>query len=425
MGTISGLNRIAPDGTLTVYTTKDGMAHPRAVSMYGDASGTLWIATQGGGLNQFRDGKFTTYSTSDGLPGMSLRVVLGDRRGNLWIGTEGSGLSRLTAGRFTTFTTADGLSSNFVTVIHEDRAGTLWFGTRRGLNHLVDGKFTTFGKEHGLASESISAIHEDADGVLWIGTRGGGLNRMEHGRFTSLGTSAGFFDDLVHHILEDDAGNMWMSSNRGIFRVAKQQLNDVAAGRSHTIDTTVYSASDGMRSSEGNGVGQPAAVRSRDGRLWFSTMKGVVVINPRDLQRNALPPLVVIEGVRSDKVDVATTERQELKAGSGELEFRYAALSLVDARRNRYKYMLEGFDQEWQETDLRRASYTNMPPGRYVFRVIAANNDGVWNATGRVVRLPPAAALLSNLVVRHDRRVRIAGRDRRRVPDSAPSPARA
>ncbi|HYE88412.1 MAG TPA: two-component regulator propeller domain-containing protein [Vicinamibacterales bacterium] len=381
VGTKAGLNRLAPDGTVTAYTTRDGLAHPRVVTVSEDRGGTLWVGTEGG-LSRLRDGKFTTFSTRDGLPGDSIRAVLGDRHGNLWIGTVDAGLSRLANGRFTTFTTADGLSSNFVTSLYEDRAGNLWIGTRRGLNRFSNGHFTVFTAAQGLASEVIGGIHEDAQGVLWISTRGGGLNRLEHGRFTSFGTREGFFDNLVHNVLEDQDGNLWMSSNKGIFRVAKQQLNDVAAGKSQAIDTTVYSVSDGMKSREGNGVGQPASVRTRDGRLWFATMQGVAMIDPRRLRLNAVPPPVVIEHARSNKVQIPTSTAQVLPAGTRELEFRFAALSLTDPDRNQYQYMLEGFDGEWQSTGRRRVSYTNMPPGRYVFRVKAANNDGVWNDAG-------------------------------------------
>ena len=199
-----------------------------------------------------------------------------------------------------------------------------------------------------------------------------------------MAPAEGFFDDLVHHILEDDAGKMWMLSNRGIFNVSKQQLTAVARKTSTVLDTTVFSATDGMRSREGNGIGQPAGYRARDGRMWFSTTNGVAMINPQHLRRNPLPPMVVIEGVSRDKaaVPMKAAATHVLPAGNGELEFRYAALSMADPGNNRFKYRLDGYERDWQSTARRRVSYTNMPPGDYVFRVIGANNDGVWNETG-------------------------------------------
>jgi signal transduction histidine kinase/ligand-binding sensor domain-containing protein len=389
-GTIAGLNRRAKDGSITVYTAKDGLSNNRATSIYEDAAGDLWVGTAGG-LNRLRNasaasaegGRFETFTTRDGLASDVLTVVQGDRSGALWIGTDGAGLTRLESGKFTTFTTADGLGSNFVTALHEDRSGSLWIGTRGGgLNRLSNGHFTAFTTKQGLSSNIVSAIHEDAGGVFWIATRGGGLNRFKNNRFTAFAAQDGFFDDLVHQILEDDRGNFWLSSNKGIFRVAKQELDEFADGRATSIRGRVYSQADGMRSSECNGIGQPAGYRTLDGRLWFPTLKGVAMIDPTRLQRNLLAPPVVIEEARVDKLAVPVTGPATLPPGAGELEFRFSALSLVDPARNRFKYQLAGFDAKWYETSRRSLSYTNIPAGSYTLRVLASNNDGVWNDTG-------------------------------------------
>jgi signal transduction histidine kinase/ligand-binding sensor domain-containing protein/CheY-like chemotaxis protein len=383
VATIGGLNRVSRDGAIRAYTTRNGLPHGRVFSVFEDQSGDLWVATGGGGLARLRDGKFETFTKRNGLSSDSLRAITGDRHGNLWIGTDGYGLNRLKDGRFTVLTTADGLSSNFITVLKEDRAGNLWIGTRgAGLNRLSNGHFTVFDTEHGLSSSVVGAIYEDAEGVLWVGTRGGGLNRYEDGRFVSVGTGEGLFDDLVHQILEDDLGNLWMSSNKGIFRVSKHELNEFAAGNLKSVSTTVYSTADGMKSSECNGIGQPAGYRTRDGRLWFPTLKGVAMIDPHHLASNPLPPPVVLEGVSLNKTGFRVSEFAEVAPGQGELEFRYTALSFADPSRIWFKYRLEGFDKDWQMTQRHQATYTNMPPGRYTFRVIASNNDGVWNEAG-------------------------------------------
>ena len=389
-GTIDGLNRMAKDGSITIYNVKDGLANMRATSIYEDQAGDIWIGTVGG-LNRLRNpsaapasrGRFETFSTRDGLAADTVTVVQGDRSGVLWIGSDGAGLSRLENGTFTTLTTADGLTSNFVTAIHEDSSGNLWIGTRGGgLNRRSNGRFTPFTTKQGLSSNSVSSIYEDGDGVLWIATRGGGLSRFKNGRFNTFGTRDGFFDDPVHQTLEDGEGNFWMSSNKGIFHVPKRQLDDFADGVATKIHGRVYGQADGMKSGESNGIGQPAGYRTRDGRLWFPTLKGVVMIDPAHLLRNMLPPPVYIQEVRVDRTMVPVARPAIVPPGRGELEFHFTALSLVDRGRNRFKFRLEGFDPQWRETSQPTVSYTNIPSGRYTFRVVASNNDGVWNETG-------------------------------------------
>jgi signal transduction histidine kinase/ligand-binding sensor domain-containing protein/CheY-like chemotaxis protein len=389
-GTIDGLNRMAKDGSIVVYTAKDGMSNIRVTSIHEDHAGDIWVATVGG-LNRLRNpstspsasAKFETFTTRDGLASDSLTVVQGDRSGALWIGTDGAGLNRLENGRFTTFTTADGLTSNFVTAIHEDRSNNLWIGTRGGgLTRLSKGRFTPFTTKQGLSSNIVTSIYEDSEGVFWIATRGGGLSRLKDGRFTTFATKNGFFDDLVHQVLEDNHGNLWMSSNKGIFQVPKRQLNEFADGLATSFQGRLYGQTDGMKSSECNGIGQPAGYRTLDGRLWFPTLKGVAMIDPTRLLRNMLPPPVIIEGVTVDGVALPVTGPASAPPGPGELEFRFSALSLVDPSRNRFKFKLEGFDRQWRETSRRRLYYTNIPAGSYTFRVVASNNDGVWNESG-------------------------------------------
>ena len=383
IGTSNGLNRLN-DGALTTYMPGSGLVHQRVTSITEDASGAIWLGTDGG-LNRFKDGRFDhTFTTQDGLSSTTLTVLHADRHGALWIGTNGAGLNRLQDGHFTVFKRADGLSSDFVTSLHEDREGQLWIGTRGGgLTRFAGGVFTAFTTDQGLSSNSVSTIYEDADHVLWIGTQGGGLNRFKDGRFTSFTAADGLFDDLVHQILEDANGFFWLSSNKGISRVSKAQLNAFAEGRAATFSSVVYGIADGMKSSECNGIGSPAGYRMRDGRVWFPTIKGVAIIDPGHLLVNALPPPVVIEDVWANKTPVPPENVVELGPGLGELEFHYTALSLVAPARNQFKYRLEGYDRGWVEAGSRRtAFYTNMPPGSYTFRVIASNNDGIWNETG-------------------------------------------
>ncbi|HEY3938546.1 MAG TPA: response regulator, partial [Bryobacteraceae bacterium] len=277
--------------------------------------------------------------------------------------------------------------------IFEDGSQVLWVGTGGGgLDKFEHGRFTAFNRNQGLSNNVVWAITGDSDGTLWLGTNGGGLDRFKDNKFTVYTTRNGLFDDAIFAILDDGQGYLWMSSNRGVFRVAKRDLNSFADGRMPLIKSIAYGISDGMKSKECNGGFQPAGWKGRDGKLYFPTMKGLSVVDTRRLGSNRLPPPVVIEQVVVDHKDFEPGKPVRLPPGKGQLEFQFTALSLVSSEKIRFKYMLEGFDKDWVEAGARRvAYYTNIPPGEYRFRVIACNNDGVWNtagATASVTLLP-------------------------------------
>jgi signal transduction histidine kinase/ligand-binding sensor domain-containing protein/CheY-like chemotaxis protein len=374
-----GISRIK-DGGIQVYTTAEGLVNPSVFTFCEDRQGTLWIGTRGG-LARFKDNRFTSLTTKDGLAHNNVKAICEDRDGALWIGTYGGGLCRWKDGKFTSYTTKDGLPSDILMAIHEDRDGNLWLGTDGGLCVFRDGRFTSYSKKDGLLNDSIVCLHEDEEGALWIGTYGGGLNRKKDGVFTSFSTANGLFDNTVFQILEDGKSNLWMSCNKGIFRISKQELRDCAAGKISAITSVAYGRADGMRTTECDGGCQWAGCKSSDGKLWFPTIAGVVVVDPNNLKTNKLPPGVLIERVLIDREPV-TNAQTRFGPTKGELEFQYAGTSLLVPERVRFKYMLDGFDRDWISAGSRRvAYYTNIPPGDYTFRVMACNNDGLWNET--------------------------------------------
>jgi PAS domain S-box-containing protein len=374
-----GLNRIK-DGQITTYTTKDGLPANEVRAIYESSDGSLWVGTNGG-LSRWRGGRFTTYTTKDGLANNYVRAVWEDQAGDLWIGTSG-GLNRLTPGVLTTYTIKDGLINNVVRILYQTKDGSLWIGTNGGLSRIKDGRLTPFTPKEALSGIVILSFYEDSDGALWIGTGHGGLYRFKNGRFIAIRTTHGLYEDAAFHILEDAHGNVWMSGNKGLSRVSKRALDDVADGRSRSVTGVTYGIGDGMPSSECN-TASPGGWKTTDGKLWFPTIKGVVVIDPDRLTSNRLPPPVVIERIIINKAALDVSQDNRRPAGKGELEFHYTALSFLAPERVRFKYRLEGFDRDWIDVGTRRvAYYTNIPPGNYRFRVIACNNDDVWNHTG-------------------------------------------
>jgi ligand-binding sensor domain-containing protein/signal transduction histidine kinase len=381
IGTNGGGLSLFRDGKFTIYTTKDGLSSNVVLALYGDDDGNLWVGTPDG-LNSFKDGKFTTYTSAEGLSNDFVRSIYADHSGNLWIGTRG-GLNRLKDDVFKIYTTRDGLANDFVGTIYEDAKGNLWIGTLGGLSRFKDEKFTTYTIKDGLSSDVVLSLYEERGGTLWIGTNGGGLNRFKDGTFTTYTTRDGLLDDVIYRILEDERGNLWFSCNKGISQINEKELDDFAAKKTNSLTPVVYGTADGMMTRECSGGGHPSGWRSRDGKLWFSTIKGVAMIDPVKIKNNKQPPPVAIEQVRVDDQLINSAHKIELSPGKTRFEFFYAALSFIAPEKVRFKYKLEGFDKDWVEGGARRvAYYTNVPPGHYRFRVIASNNDGVWNATG-------------------------------------------
>jgi streptogramin lyase len=377
-----GLNRLQ-EGKFTSFTMKEGLANNNVRSICEDRQGSLWISTYGSGINRFKDGKFTRFTTREGLSEDNVRAIYEDSQGRLWIGTYGGGLNRFADGKFTVYNTKNGLSNDFVITIFEDKKKNLWIGTRAGLNRFKDGKFTTYTIKDGLSHNAVFALYEDREGCLWIGTYGGGLNRFKDGEFTGYTTNEELFDDVVFRVLADGKGNLWMSCNKGIFSVNKKELNDFADGKINSITCISYDKDDGLKSSECSGGSQPAGWKTRDGKLWFPTVKGVTVIDPENIKINERPPPVIIEQVIIDGEPIDPGEEIKFPPGKKNFEFHYTGLSFTAPKKVKFKYKLTGYNKKWIDAGTRRiAYYTSIPPGHYHFKVIACNNDGLWNETG-------------------------------------------
>ncbi|MCI0489048.1 MAG: diguanylate cyclase [Blastocatellia bacterium] len=291
-------------------------------------------------------------------------------------------------GVWTSYTVKDGLPHNEVTALCEDTRGNLWIGTRGGLARLAGDRFVSFTEKDGLVGGRTRCIYEDRDGDLWIGTFDSGLSRHRDGQFTSYTTREGLFNNGVFQILEDSRDNFWISCNRGIYRVSRKQLNDYADGKVTVISCVAYGKPDGMLSIECNGEQQPAGIKAQDGKLWFPTQGGVVVIDPELVPYNSEPPPVLIESVMISGKTASFENGVVLEPGLTDLEINYSAPGSVKAEYVQFKYRLVGLDDQWTDTGRQRAvRYSHLPPGRYSFKVIAANSDGVWNETGATLEI--------------------------------------
>jgi ligand-binding sensor domain-containing protein/signal transduction histidine kinase/CheY-like chemotaxis protein len=363
-------------GKMTTYTTRDGLIHDRVRSMAPGADGSLWFSAQTG-VSRWKNGAFTSMGTAQGLPPGQVRTVYEDTEGTLWAGTEG-GLAKWNGERFEVLTRQHGLPGDNITLLARRRAGGFWVGTAGGgLAYFIYGRPVTVALEGQPIFSELQAVHEEPNGTLWIGTDEG-LYRWRNGGFTRYSNLEGLFDDRIFQILPDGKGNLWMSCNKGIFRVAQAELEAIAEGQSTRVTSHVYGQDDGMRSEECNGMGSPAGIRARDGRLWFPTIRGVVVYDPGRPEEPPSPhPRMVIEELRVDGRLVPASEWDRIAPGDGNVEIHYSAPSLRTPQRLRFRYQLEGMDQEWVKAESRRvAYYTRLPPGAYQFRVGLEPRDG-------------------------------------------------
>jgi ligand-binding sensor domain-containing protein/AraC-like DNA-binding protein len=423
VGTIGGGLNSLRETRIKTYSVKNGLSYHNVYGVYQDADGRIWCGTKGYGANYFQRRRFYSYTLQDGLSSDSVVTFAQDRDGGLWLGTLGGGVNRLKEEKFQVFNSTHGLSNNSTRSLYVDPEGIAWVGTIDGWIHRFEkGKFVkvanaksrinmmlkdangqlwaatfgsglcrlddraiqSYGTKDGLSNNIVSSIVEDRDGGLWVGTVKG-LNRFRNGTFTRLSQEDGLPDDVVYCILQDRAGDLWVSCNRGIYRLRRANLEDYLKGKTGQLKPLLFGKESGMLSLECNGGNQPCGWRARDGKLWFPTTNGVSVIDPMDLGVNKVPPPLVIEKILIDGISypVHAEKGVVVREGGGDLAIHYTAPSFIVPKKIRFKYKLEPLDPDWIEAGSNRAArFPGIKPGRYRFRVIACNSDGVWNHTG-------------------------------------------
>lgn len=430
LATNKGLSRLRKQ-VLSSYSVKDGLNHSEVYPIYRDRQDRVWIGTTKG-LSIYQDGKFTPldlqpadrnapadetwrnatasvqslwedadgrmwvglngaiYLVEDGVARMLVSAkghhvfaIHGDRHGNVWAATNRGLLQYRNQELITRLAVKEGLPNEFMTTIFEDSKGTLWFGGFGGLSRYADGKIVNYTTKEGLAGSYVRSIYEDAEGTLWIGTYDEGMSRFKDGRFVSYKAEHGLYNNGVFAIEEDARGNFWISSNRGIYRVKRRELNDFADGKIARINSVGYGTQDGMLSTECNGGRQPASITDDDGRFWFPTQDGVVVIDPRNESDNTLPPSVVIESATVEREAVDIRNGVTIEPGRKNVEITFAGVSLIKSEQIKFRYKLDGHDAGWIDAGTHRtAYYSYLPPGKYRFLVSAANSDHIWNEAG-------------------------------------------
>jgi PAS domain S-box-containing protein len=360
--------------------SNDGLDRDVVYSIAG-SQGELWVARQRGGLTRLRiNGSSVTartYTTADGVAQNSVYSVYQARDGTIWAGTLSGGVTKFSGGRFTTYTSTTGLLSNTVASILEDTDGTMWFATSDGLNSLSQGRWQSYTEKDHLPSENVYCILEDSAKVLWVGTAAGLAFRDRHGIHTPGGASASLQEPILG-IAEDKRGSLWIATSNRVLRVNRDKLLE---GALNEDDVREYGVADGLRGSEA--VRRHRAVAADPfGRIWFCMNRGISVVDPARLRPSSAPVIVHVQSMSADGSAIPVRVSVHIPGGSERITFAYAGLSLSAPELVRYRYRLEGYDSRWSDTvSGREASYTNLSPGQYRFRVVATNPDGAWNST--------------------------------------------
>jgi signal transduction histidine kinase/CheY-like chemotaxis protein/ligand-binding sensor domain-containing protein len=420
-GTDAGLMRLR-DVKITNFTIRDGLPTNSIQTMIKARTGGVWVGTVGGGLVRMQQGGVRVFNLGSGLTDNSPMALCEDDAGGLWISyaTNGvdymrsdgslehhrevssitSGLVELSPGDMWVSTLAKGglyrLNNGSFKMIDElkdtggiralirDNKGRLWAAWDRGVAIFENGKWALFSAPEDMGEKYPAVFYEHKDGSMWLLRDGFELQRFQDGKMQRLNLpeAAG----RLSYGIVVRGGDVWISMRNGLLRAKLVDLESVWNGEKTKFDYVLFNESDGMRSPAPNNPSPSSAADMGPEGLWFATTKGLAVIHPEHIRTNKIPPNVVIESIQASRHNLALVPLVHIPAGSGELAFRFTALSLSDPTRVLFKYRLEDFDPDWIDArHQREAHYGGLPPGAYRFRVIACNNDGVWNETGAFV----------------------------------------
>jgi ligand-binding sensor domain-containing protein len=400
LGTQQGLNQWS-DGRIVVYHRPSGRQR-NASPRFQDSAGRIWVSGWSGTepVDSFENGSFLPIQA---LPlGPVPWSIEGDNAGNVWI-SRGDGLFHLTQraseelARTTEPDSAEriawatlGRQDFALALLPDPSGGGLWLGFYQGgVAYFKDGQVRrSYSAADGLGDGRVEALRFERDGAVWAATEGG-LSRIKDGRIATLSSRNGLPCDAVHWTMEDDEHSVWVYLACGLVRIARSELDAWTRDPKRTVLTTAFDASDGVTSFALGTLWNPQVVKAADGRIWFVSGDGVSIIDPRHVPFNRLPPPVHVEEITADRethwrnLPGAPATNLRLPELSRDLRIDYTALSLVAPEKIRFKYRLEGHDDDWVDAGSRReAFYNDLRPRSYRFRVIASNNSGVWNETG-------------------------------------------
>ncbi len=431
----NGLHRLQKK-IFKTYTVNDGLSDNRVWSICEAKNNDIWIGTQKG-LDKLTFSERKNLITRMSIPGNEkdniVRSVIEDRNGVVWVslikntfgfldhniirsipstntkamvvdsdnklwieGAKGGLICVDQKGYQKYFSEPDNppqyaekLFNSYVFSIKTlcfDDEGYLWIGAKHGLYRAIKDSLYYFDGVPGLTGNAVMTLYNDSKGTLWITVYGYGLFRFNPGngekQFSQITKENGLTDNTIYSILEDDFGKFWFGSNKGIFSINRKDLIEFCDGKLSNVRSVAYGSESGMESIECNGGNHPSAIKSKDGRLWFPTMGGVVVIDPSKENRKQDSLKVYIQKTIVDGVELSKHQQYSLEQGlKRKIEFHYTAIDFLNPENVRFKYKLDGYEDIWIEAQNQRTIYyLNVPSGKYTFRVIACNSEGTWKS---------------------------------------------
>ena len=416
-----------------IFDHDAGLTESMSTSVCEDETGDVWFANRAGGLARkrgndvqvfpYNDGKYPIFvsaicpdrkghlwvSATIGIYQISLRdpsvlkkvdtpmrnarVLFRSREGDIWAGTAGDLLGYFRDGKLVPITAEQGFRGEGVTTIAQDGAGDMWCGCSTGeLYRWHDGKMTRFDEKDGLPASPIHALLPEPSGGLWIGSLSG-LWLHDSSGFHRFGSAQGLPDGMVLQIEPDNRGRLWIGGSGGLIHVNHDELLAVAAGRIERVHVGTHGKDEGLAGISPTTDYQPSTWKDSHGNLWFTTYRGVLELDPQAVIPNTKPPPVLIKQALVDERPLNPNVPADIGPGPHQFVFSFAALSYAAPAKVRMRHRLEGVDPHWVETtEARTARYSNLPPGSYRLRVIACNDDGIWNDAGATFtfRVQPA-----------------------------------
>jgi len=427
VGTEDGLSQVS-DVKFPTLSTTEGLVNDDCLAVAASPQGGIWAGTANG-VSYYQDGHFSNfgYNATDGLRSRWVKYVFVARNGDVYcIGAKknldlfsgnhvvmswtnsiwpravaedshgilvavAGDLMRIENDKLVPVRLADGsnVSLRWISDVLVARDDSIWVAATEGVFQIKDGVPHNLCHDNGVYQSTFYFLCEDDGGNIWA-AQNTGIARFKDGKMQQITQKQGLHEDFIYAIVPDKSGNFWMDSSRGIFRVSQSELNAVADGSAQRVHCSVYEGEDAVKSND-KGTQEYSGCRSLDGRIWFPSSKGIVMIDPTNVPSNRLPPVVSIERVRINGQEYRPDQEPVLEPGPGNLEFDYSALDYQAPQKIQFRYRLDGYESDWVDAGSRRSAFfTNLKPGRYRFQVQACNADGVWNTieTSFALELP-------------------------------------
>jgi ligand-binding sensor domain-containing protein/signal transduction histidine kinase len=384
-----GFVNIIENGNITPMTILQKSWNESVRDIMVEEDGTCWIASYNG-LMKKNGAREKLYTTQNGLSSNSVRRIFRDRNGILWIGTRTGGIIRMEKGNITKiYDRASGLSSDYILAIEQDQEGRMVIGTHSGgLNFInPDGGIEIYHLTEDDDGVLVFNVHIDAEGEVWLATSVGLYHfNVDRKKFTKLSITDVVKGESYFDWVEDKRGSIWIPANIGIIELLKSDVQSFLGGKIPSIRSKLYNNFDGMRNKECTGATR--STLSSSGEVWVPTIKGICIVNPERKGINSIVPPVYITEVTTDNSVISNPSGVTVEPGNFRLAIKFTSLSLLAPNKVRFRYKIEGVNDEWIDArgTTRSVDYTNLPPGDYIFSVIASNNDGIWNEKG--VQLP-------------------------------------